>query len=137
MDYKELPERVDAGVLKFYFRELLARIRDSRIVEMDALVQIKELTVRQWYTFELLDLAVRTEIDQWLIEVWHPISEQKVDIITFIVANLGLIHTYEYLLIVCTQLNSDKYKRIIYEMIDELDGNVEDPYQEMHKYITI
>lgn len=137
MDYKDLPERLEAGIIKLYFQELLTRINNSHIEEIEALIQLKELTVRQWYTFEFLDSEIRTQIDNWLIQIWYPISERKANIITFIVINLGLTFTYEYLLKEYDQIHSERYQKIIREMFNELKGKVEDPYQAMREYLLV
>ncbi|WP_054957489.1 hypothetical protein [Paenibacillus dakarensis] len=137
MDYKDLPERLDERFLKGCFQELLTRIVNSQIEEIEALIQLKELTIRQWYTFELLNSEIRAHIDKWLIQIWHPLSEEKANLITFIVINLGLICTYEHLLEEYKHLQSESYQTIIKEMISELKGNVEDPYQALREYIII
>lgn len=79
---------------------------------------------------------IKHEIEQWLIQIWHPISIEKVDTITFIVANLGLSHTYDFLRSECNQVASEKIRLIIAETIAELEGNVEDPYTEINIYMT-
>lgn len=137
MEFADLPERMEVSVLRLYFVRFLNCLRDGSISLDSALYQLKELTYRQWYTFELLDEEIRQNIDDWLIEVWDSTSVEKADIVTFIVANLGLIRTFAFLEQEYRFITSDQVRDIVAETIRELKDSIADPYQELSQYVVI
>lgn len=137
MEFADLPERMEVSVLRSYFVRFLNCIRDGSISLESALHQLKELTYRQWYTFELLDEEIRQNIDDWLIQIWDSTSVEKADIVTFIVANLGLTRTFAFLEQEYHFISSEQVREIVAETISELKESIADPYQEMREYIVI
>lgn len=137
MEFADLPERMEVSVLRLYFVRFLNCLRDGSISLDSALYQLKELTYRQWYTFELLDEEIRQNIDDWLIQVWDSTSVEKADIVTFIVANLGLIRTFAFLEQEYRFITSDQVRDIVAETIRELKDSIADPYQELSQYVVI
>lgn len=137
MEFADLPERMEVSVLRLYFVRFLNCLRDGSISLESALYQLKELTYRQWYTFELLDEEIRQNIDDWLIQVWDSTSVEKADIVTFIVANLGLTRTFAFLEQEYRFITSDQVRDIVAETIRELKDSIADPYQELSQYVVI
>ncbi|MFI2858750.1 hypothetical protein ACH6EH_16715 [Paenibacillus sp. JSM ZJ436] len=137
MEYTDLPERMENKVLRLYFVQFLNYLNEGSMSIERALYHLKELTCRQWYTFELLDEQIRQSIDEWLIQIWDPHSVEKAEVITFIVANLGLTDTYAFLKQIYSSISSEEVKIIVGDTIRELKDSAANPYMELNQHFVM
>lgn len=132
LDYfKSLPDYMSTTQLRELFNEFLSSnsLNDNEIgVALESLV---ELADRQWHTYELLDFDLRNEIEEWLIGICNKESIHDIELISLIIGRLGLVKVYIHLKNLLNENVSDDIKTVIHEMVDELDGHVQDPYHGM------
>ena len=124
-----LPDFMAVSELEAAFRELLSMTEvdspDGNIGLLDAYFELAE---RQSNTYQLLDPDLRNAVDANVIHLWDKTSLESTEILTGIVAHLGLRQTFD---LMTSALEGDlpaEVRNEIEEAIRELGDTVEDPY---------
>ncbi len=129
--YKSLPDYMSVDELKNLFNSFLSNVRDSKYDLGDALESLLELADRQWHTYELLNEDIKCEIEDWLISIVNSDSKEITEYTTLIIARLGLSRLYGTIKASLAGNLREEVRQIITEIINEVDGHVEDPYYGM------
>lgn len=129
-----LPDSMKPAELEKYFRELLDyadRMKAAGVNSADISVALRELSDRQWHTYEPLNEGIKDRIERWIEKAWDINSEKLVKNIIVIIAELGLANSFRLLTNSLDGPMPDSVRREIIGAIAELKDNVADPYSGM------
>lgn len=130
-DCKKIPDGITVEECKAFFQDALKSFDNNIIEKKEFLEIIIELTDKQCQTYEILEEETRNLLDSQIEELWNTVDYDDVDCITYIVANIGLVKTYEKIIY---SLENDQQidKEIaqeIQDFIDESKGDIANPYR--------
>jgi hypothetical protein len=129
-DFELLPDDLSIEKIKKLFEKVIGIYDQNKIIGPEFLGILCELADRQVRTFELLDNALRNRIDKLLCRLWDITSYEKVDMILYIVVNLGLKECF--LLAKKSIYQNEKISAIIKaeieSTIEEVGDNILNPY---------
>ncbi|MEK3766640.1 MULTISPECIES: hypothetical protein [unclassified Solibacillus] len=127
--FDELPDYLSEEILKMYFEQVIDYYENngdrSKIDLSEAIYQLAE---RQWHTYKFLDEKIKDKVDSIVQEILDPNSYELMDNVTSIIAYLGLSNSFQTLKEIDSTSLSINVKEIIEETINELDGNIGNPY---------
>lgn len=127
--FDELPDYVSEETLKMYFNEVIEYYESTENVnKIDVSESIYQLSERQWHTYKPLDVLIRKKVDFIIKEILDPISYDLMDNVTSIIAYLGLKESFQALKEIDKSNLGLDVRKLIEETINELDGNIDDPY---------
>lgn len=127
--FDELPDYLSEETLKKYFNQVIDYYdRTESVNKIDFTEGLYQLSERQWHTYKALDEEIKQKVDRIMIEVIDPLSYELMDNVTSIIAYLGLTESFQALKeIDQTNIGVD-VRALIEETINELDGNIHNPY---------
>ncbi|EAC4715476.1 hypothetical protein BH819_03410 [Listeria monocytogenes] len=133
-DYSKMPW-VSAEDLYLLFEQALKDFKQSKLSKKEFFDILDELTMRQVDTYEILKEPLRGQLDNELYNLWNTENYDDVDIITSLLINLGLKNTYNKMKksIEDTSEISPEILEEIQDAIEEVGGNIDDPYQDYMK----
>ena len=130
--FDELPDSLPEDTLEKYFNQIVdiyesAKDKDSvNYIELsEAIYQLSE---RQWHTYKILDDKIKHKIDMLIKNILDANSYDLIDNATSIIAYLGLPESFKALQEMIKENPSEEVRELIEETIEELEGNVENPY---------
>jgi hypothetical protein len=131
-----LPDRVEAGTLLLLFRSVLKEFEHGNLEKKEFLILLADLTDRQAWTYELLEQDTRNKIDNVVKALWNLDSYDDVDIILFIVVNLGLSQSF---IKIKQSLHTKKdidpmIQKEIEETILEVGDHISNPYHDLERF---
>ena len=130
VDYKNLPDSLEAEELEIYFNEFLRNYADKP-KDIDALNQLYELAYRQWDTYENIapELADRLEI--YIMSAINFDSYDITDIVISIVENLSLKNVFNYIIDSKEGIVNPSIRKLINEAEEEYADSIDDPYSDI------
>ncbi|MBU8683514.1 hypothetical protein MOE23_01055 [Bacillus haynesii] len=128
--FNELPDSLPEDTLEKYFNQIVdiyesAKDSVSYIELSEAIYQLSE---RQWHTYKILDDKIKHKIDILIKNILDANSFDLIDNATSIIAYLGLPESFKALQEMIKENPSEEVRELIEETIEELEGNVENPY---------
>lgn len=126
--YKSLPDYMSVDELKKLFSSFLSEVKTQNSYLEESLESLLELADRQWHTYELLNADLKKEIEEWLLSIIDFDSDEVTEYLTLIVGRLGLSRLYDTIKSSLTGNLKKEVRQKIVEIVDEIDGHVEDPY---------
>ncbi|KYC80296.1 hypothetical protein MOE82_12565 [Bacillus licheniformis] len=128
--FDELPDSLSEDTLEKYFNQIVdiyesAKDSISYIELSEAIYQLSE---RQWHTYKILDDKIKHKIDILIKNILDANSYDLIDNATSIIAYLGLPESFKALQEMIKENPSEEVRELIEETIEELEGNVENPY---------
>ena len=127
--FDELPDYLSEEILKMYFEQVIDYYENNGdISKIDLSEAIYQLAERQWHTYKYLDEKIKDKVDSIVQEVLDPNSYELMDNVTSIIAYLGLSNSFQTLKEIDSTSLSINVKEVIEETINELDGNIGNPY---------
>ena len=130
--FDELPDSLPEDTLEKYFNQIVdiyesAKDKDSvNYIELsEAIYQLSE---RQWHTYKILDDKIKHKIDMLIKNILDANSYDLIDNATSIIAYLRLPESFKALQEMIKENPSEEVRELIEETIEELEGNVENPY---------
>ena len=127
--FDELPDYLSEEILKMYFEQVIDYYENNGdISKIDLSEAIYQLAERQWHTYKYLDEKIKVKVDSVVQEVLDPNSYELMDNVTSIIAYLGLSNSFQTLKEIDSTSLSINVKEVIEETINELDGNIGNPY---------
>ncbi|MEK4472926.1 hypothetical protein NSQ91_06905 [Paenibacillus sp. FSL R7-0048] len=129
--YKSLPDYISTTQLRELFEEFISSNSSNKNDIGVALESLVELADRQWHTYELIDSELRNRVEEWIIGICNKESLHDIELISLIIGRLGLVKVYIHLKNLLTGNVRNEIRTVIHEIIDELDGHVDDPYHGM------
>lgn len=79
----------------------------------------------------MLNENIKTEVEEWFLIIINFDSVEIIEFLTLIVERLGLSKLYTTIKNSITDSLKKEVRQKIEEIVDELDGHVEDPYYGM------
>lgn len=129
-DIKNLPDVMSKADLNKYFDAYLDFIEKAeKLDSIDVLETLSELADRKVYTYELLEINLRSRVDHIVQQLWNVSSAELVDHYAYVVINLNLAKGYE---LMKSALNMDldkQVREIIEETINEVGEDINIPYK--------
>ncbi|HEX3029391.1 MAG TPA: hypothetical protein VHT34_08830 [Clostridia bacterium] len=129
--YKSLPDYMSVDELKMLISSFLSEVKTTNSDLVESLESLLELADRQWHTYELLNEDLKTEVEEWLLSIIDFHSDEIIEYLTLIVGRLGLSKLYATIKNSLTGNLKKEVRQKIEEIVDEIDGHVEDPYYGM------
>jgi hypothetical protein len=130
--YSRLPDYLPVNELESHFSDLLNYLEESDLNFLEEKSKaLLDLVDRQCDTYKLIDKELKIRVESWIKKIWNANSFMLVDNITSIVANLGLEGTFQFIKEELPYVKNKKILKLLEETIDELEGNVQDPYSGM------
>ncbi|MBD8032189.1 hypothetical protein [Solibacillus merdavium] len=127
--FDELPDYLSEEILKMYFEQVIDYYENNGdISKIDLSEAIYQLAERQWHTYKYLDEKIKDKVDSIVQEILDPNSYELMDNVTSIIAYLGLSNSFQTLKEIDSTSLSINVKEVIEETINELDGNIGNPY---------
>lgn len=127
--FDELPYYLSEEILKMYFEQVIDYYENNGdISKIDLSEAIYQLAERQWHTYKYLDGKIKVKVDSVVQEILDPNSYELMDNVTSIIAYLGLSNSFQTLKEIDSTSLSINVKEVIEETINELDGNIGNPY---------
>ncbi|MBC8621333.1 hypothetical protein SFC17_13955 [Bacillus paralicheniformis] len=128
--FDELPDSLSEDTLEKYFNQIVdiyesAKDNVNYIELSEAIYQLSE---RQWNTYKILDDKIKHKIDILIKNILDANSYDLIDNATSIIAYLGLPESFKALQEMIKKNPSEEVRELIEETIEELEGNVENPY---------
>ncbi|MCJ2144894.1 hypothetical protein ABE057_16970 [Bacillus paralicheniformis] len=128
--FDELPDSLSEDTLEKYFNQIVdiyesAKDNVNYIELSEAIYQLSE---RQWNTYKILDDKIKHKIDILIKNILDANSYDLIDNATSIIAYLGLPESFKALQEMIKENPSEEVRELIEETIEELEGNVENPY---------
>jgi hypothetical protein len=128
-----LPDSISCEVLENEFQKLLQVIKHVDIKSDELLLEAYfELSERQWHTYKPLNADILSQIDLLLISLWDTSSIESTELLVNIVAQLGLIRTFERIKETLNEELPEEVRQEILESIEEFGNTVSDPYSGVH-----
>lgn len=130
-DCKKIPDGITVEECNTFFQDVIRSFDNNLIPQKEFLEMIVILADKQCQTYEILVEETRKLLDKRLAVLWNTSDYNDVDCITYIVANIGLVNTYEK--IVYSLENSEHMDKEILqeiqEFVDESEGDISNPYR--------
>ena len=128
-NYAALPDYLEYDEVRGYFVEFLNIYSN---VEKDcfesALLELMELSDRQWHTYKLIDKEIKTKISGFLMSVMDVEDYKCMSLILCIIPRLGLGDIFEYIVERKDRIRNPEVVTDIEASIKEYGANVDDPY---------
>lgn len=133
-DYSKMPW-MSADKLYLLFEQAILDFKNKRLTKKEFFDILDELTMRQVDTYENLKEPLRNELDNVLCDLWNTDNYDDVDVITSLLINLGLKKTYKKMKESIKNVSniSPEILDEIKEAIEDVGGNIEDPYHDYMK----
>lgn len=126
--YRSLPEGMAPDEIQCELEALLlVHMEMSSLQLMEAL---EELADRQWHTYTLLAAPLIARVEQLIISRWQD-QPEVTEIVLSIVARLGLVRVWGFLLGHDRQVMSPTSRKAIEEAEIEIAATIADPYSGM------
>lgn len=127
--FDELPDYLSEDILKVYFIQVIDYYGSTENVsKIDFSESIYQLSERQWHSYKCLDEVIKQKVDLIIKEILDPNSYELMDNVTSIIAYLGLSESFQALKEIDKTNLSVNVRKLIEETINELDGNIDNPY---------
>ncbi|MDE1376322.1 hypothetical protein [Bacillus licheniformis] len=128
--FDELPDSLSKDTLEKYFNQIVDIYESAKdnVNYIELLEAIYQLSERQWHTYKILDDKIKHKIDTLIKNILDVNSYDLIDNATSIIAYLGLPERIKALQEMIKENPSEEVRELIEETIEELEGNVENPY---------
>lgn len=126
--YESLPDYMPEEQIATEFRDLLSLPLSVGQRSIDTIRSLVELSERQWHTYKILCISIKSEVSRLLISMWDDEDADKADSILSITGNLGLSEVMEFLMSKSTDSFSTTVKKSVMDAYDEFGRTVADPY---------
>ncbi|MEM6259129.1 MAG: hypothetical protein AAGI37_12515 [Planctomycetota bacterium] len=126
-EIEKLPEGMEAKQVAIFFERALASRNKT-----EAFAALYALADRQWHTYERLDSDISARVEAWLIANWDRGSLLDTQMLTSIVAHLGLVTVFMKMKQLVPYLELDTRNEVS-SFIDEVGESIDDPYSGMSK----
>lgn len=123
-----LPDYMKSEDLKSWFFQILDYFYSKKIDKKNFIEGLWNLADRQWHTYKILDLEIKTKIERVLSENWEATSDY-IESISGIVGMLGLENIYSKIKALENETYDTELKKLIHEVILEFGESVSDPYK--------
>ncbi len=130
VDYKNLPDSLEAEELEVYFNEFL-RIYADKPKDIDALNQLYELAYRQWDTYENIAPEIASRLEEYIMSAINFNSYDITDIVISIVENLSLKNVFNYIIESKEEIVNLSIIKLIDEAEEEYADTIDDPYSDI------
>jgi uncharacterized protein YqgQ len=132
-DYESLPDILSIEKISLMFNEVLESYQKSQMDKENFLKILGVLADRQTMTYKFLGEDLRARIDKELCKLWNTDSYEDVDIILYIVVNLGLekCFTLAKNSLINNKNLSPSIKSEIEDTINEVGNHILNPYHEL------
>lgn len=132
-DYEPLPDILSIEKIAMMFNEVLESYQKSQMDKENFLKILGVLADRQAMTYKILGEDLRERIDKELCKLWNTDSYEDVDIILYIVVNLGLekCFTLAKNSLINNKNLSPSIKSEIEDTINEVGDHILNPYHEL------
>lgn len=132
-DYESLPDILSIEKISLMFNEVLESYQKSQMDKENFLKILGVLADRQTMTYKILGEDLRERMDKELCKLWNTDSYEDVDIILYIVVNLGLekCFTLAKNSLINNKNLSPSIKSEIEDTINEVGNHILNPYHEL------
>ncbi len=130
VDYKNLPDSLEAEELEIYFNEFLRNYADKP-KDIDALNQLYELAYRQWDTYENIAPELADRLENYIMSAINFDSYDITDIVISIVENLSLKNVFNYITDSKEGIVNPSIRKLINEAEEEYADSIDDPYSDI------
>ncbi len=130
VDYKNLPDSLEAEELEIYFNEFLRNYADKP-KDIDALNQLYELAYRQWDTYENIAPELADRLENYIMSAINFDSYDITDIVISIVENLSLKNVFNYITDSKEGIVNPSIRKLIDEAEEEYADSIDDPYSDI------
>ncbi|MBQ8135237.1 MAG: hypothetical protein IJ192_12660 [Clostridia bacterium] len=130
IDYKNLPDSLEAEELEVYFNEFL-RIYADKPKDIHALNQLYELAYRQWDTYENIAPEIASRLEEYIMSAINFNSYDITDIVISIVENLSLKNVFNYIIESKKEIVNPSIRKLIDEAEEEYADTIDDPYSDI------
>jgi hypothetical protein len=131
-NYSSLPDSMTVNEVESEFRQLLCALENQRVNSACFIKALMELGERQWHTYSVLNLCVRTRIEEYLLSVWDGKDLELVENFIGIMVRLGLERLNMFLRSLVERDVPPEVFNEISLAISELGDSLSDPYSGMH-----
>ena len=131
---KSLPDYLAPHELKPYFLEVLKIKFPNNLIDKEQLLEaLWELSIRQWHTYEIIEMELKDNLEDWLIKNFSRIySKHLVELVGGIIGMLGLAKAFVYFHEVYTKNSFPQYIREGFEkIIKEYQTGIDDPFADL------
>ena len=131
--YDQLPDYMEPDEIAPLFIEFLDTAVTENIEQtVNALVVLKELSVRQWHTYELLDASIRSRTDDWIQQHWDAGIPDIARMSCAIASMLGLSQSITCIYASLQGQLSGEVRSEIERYVKKWGDRPNDPYRDMH-----
>lgn len=131
-NYTALPDYLEYDEVRGYFFEFLNIYSNAEKDCLEfALLELMELSDRQWHTYELIDKEIKTKISGFLMSVMDVEDYKCMCLILCIIQRLGLGDVFEYIVEQKERIRNSEVVTEIESSIKEYGANVDNPYFDM------
>lgn len=131
-NYSSLPDSMTVNEVESEFRQLLCALENQSLNSACFIKALMELGERQWHTYSVLNLCVRTRIEEYLLSVWDGKDLELVENFIGIMVRLGLERLNMFLRSLVERDVPPEVFNEISLAISELGDSLSDPYSGMH-----
>ncbi|MEN1988150.1 hypothetical protein [Paenibacillus hubeiensis] len=129
-DIKNLPDVMSKEDLNKHFEAYLDLVENvEKLDSIDVLETLSELADRKVYTYELLEINLRSRVDHIVQQLWDVSSAELVDHYAYVVINLNLTKSYELMKSALNRGLDKQVREIIEETINEVGEDIDTPYK--------
>ncbi|MFY0521522.1 hypothetical protein ACOMCU_27465 [Lysinibacillus sp. UGB7] len=127
--FDELSDYLPEEILMKYFNQIINYYESTGNVSIiDLSEAIYQLSERQWHTYKCLAENTKHKVDRIIKEIIDTDSYELMDNVASIIAYLGLPESFQTLKEIDRTNLSANVRKLIEETINELDGNIDNPY---------
>lgn len=125
--FDELPDSLSQDTLEKYFNQMIEMYESTKdtVSKIELSEAIYQLSERQWHTYKMLEGKIKHKVDIWIKNILDVNSYDLMDNATSIIAYLGLPESFQALQ---EMIREEKISDEVIELIEELEGNIENPY---------
>ncbi|ATH92792.1 hypothetical protein [Bacillus glycinifermentans] len=125
--FDELPDSLSEDTLEKYFNQMIEMYESTKgtVSKIELSEAIYQLSERQWHTYKILNGKIKHKVDILIKNILDVNSYDLIDNATSIIAYLGLPESFQALQ---EMMIEEKFSDEVKELIEELEGNVENPY---------
>ena len=125
--FDELPDSLSEDTLEKYFNQMIEMYESTKgtVSKIELSEAIYQLSERQWHTYKILNGKIKHKVDILIKNILDVNSYDLIDNATSIIAYLGLPKSFQALQ---EMMIEEKFSDEVKELIEELEGNVENPY---------
>lgn len=127
--YYQLPDSMASEDLAILFKELLDLPQEKNCFGVLEIAEaLDQLADRQWHTYSEVDVTIKANITEWLKSNWSKESLELTELVTSIIAKLGLSECIPMLKFALRENLPPSVRKELLEALAEYEKNVSDPY---------